>query len=73
MKTSLSPEQIELYDLSKCTLRGRMSESAIDTWHEKNNFLDCDTQPNVITTYCARTIHIWIKVTNLMWEHWVYK
>lgn len=76
MKTALSLEQIELYDLSKCVLRGRMSESAIDTWHEKHSFLDCEDKtkdPNVITTYCMRTVHIWIKVTNLMYEHWVYK
>jgi hypothetical protein len=74
----LPPELLKKYGLENAKYRGRMSEFSIEQFNEKTNSLGGEDYPDekpypMQTTICARTIHYWFKVTDLMWEHWVVK
>lgn len=74
----LTPELLKKYGLENAKYRGRMSDFAIEQFNEKTNSLGGEDYPEekpypMQTTICARTIHYWFKVTDLMWEHWVVK
>jgi hypothetical protein len=74
----LPPELLKKYGLENAKYRGRMSDFAIEQFNEKTNCLGGEDYPHekpypMQTTICARTIHYWFKVTDLMWEHWVVK
>lgn len=77
-KSILPKNVIEKYELESAEYRGRQTSYVIGKFCEGDNVLGGEDFPDekpypYQTAVCARTIHYWFKITDLMWEHWVVK
>lgn len=71
--TTLNQEQLAKYGLDNenCEFYRNITQQGIDSYCEKNNFLDGeDSEDGVITIYCMRVTHVFIPIKRGKYEWW---